>query len=400
MSEFHINIPAGQKKRLLTGGRYCPNNILVAASISSASAAVSEKDINFYDFDGTCLYSYTLDDIQTLTQIPPLPNHAGLICQGWNWTLEEIKSNGGPVNVGAMYITDDGKTRLHIKIPTDARMDVPLYFYQSESNGATINWGDNSADESLSETGFVNTNHAYAAPGEYIITLTPVNGAKIGLGNNTTTNCVLGRTANHAVCSMLQRVELGAVTGEIFTGTFYNCHNLKSIAIPDGISNFHSRAFWWGNSLLHITVPKSVKQLRGYLIYCCYSIKSISLPASIAVIADGDLSFCHAITKIFLPSGLQTLGYGVFQSDVSLTKLIFPPALTSIAGNAFYGNSGTKVYDFTRCAVVPTLAAASAFTDIASDCEIWIPSALYDEWISATNWAMYADHIIAKEGTV
>ena len=30
-----------------------------------------------------------------------------------------------PMNVGAMYITDDGKTRLHIRIAAEGRMNVP-----------------------------------------------------------------------------------------------------------------------------------------------------------------------------------------------------------------------------------------------------------------------------------
>lgn len=44
-----------------------------------------ESDINFWDYDGTLLYAWTLAELATKTELPPLPSHDGLICQGWNW---------------------------------------------------------------------------------------------------------------------------------------------------------------------------------------------------------------------------------------------------------------------------------------------------------------------------
>ena len=40
------------------------------------------KDVNFIDYDGTLLYSYYVDEVQEMTELPPLPIHPGLICQG------------------------------------------------------------------------------------------------------------------------------------------------------------------------------------------------------------------------------------------------------------------------------------------------------------------------------
>ena len=61
-------------------------------SISSSSAIVEPKDINFYDYDGTLLYSYTKNEVLSLTQLPPLPTREGFTCQGWNWSLANIKA--------------------------------------------------------------------------------------------------------------------------------------------------------------------------------------------------------------------------------------------------------------------------------------------------------------------
>ena len=39
------------------------------------------KDVNFYDYDGTLLHSYTAEEAQALSELPPLPTQKGLICQ-------------------------------------------------------------------------------------------------------------------------------------------------------------------------------------------------------------------------------------------------------------------------------------------------------------------------------
>ena len=79
-------------------------------------SSASPKDVNFYDYDGTLVASYLLSEAQSLTALPDGPTHNGLTFQGWNYTLEKVKAFTRPMDVGAMYITNDGATRLHIRI--------------------------------------------------------------------------------------------------------------------------------------------------------------------------------------------------------------------------------------------------------------------------------------------
>ena len=148
-------------------------------------ASAKWNDVTFIDYDGSVLYSYSLAEAQALTELPALPSHDGLVCQGWNWTLEAIKALNRPVTVGAMYITDDGATRLHIRIATVGRMTVPLYIGQTVANGVSIDWGDGSAAGTLAGTGNVNTSHTYAEPGDYIISLMPQDGCTLSFGSGS-----------------------------------------------------------------------------------------------------------------------------------------------------------------------------------------------------------------------
>ena len=258
------------------------------------------NDVTFIDYDGSILYSYSLEEAQALTELPAFPTHDGLVCQGWNWTLDKVKAMTMPMNVGAMYITDDGKTRLYIRIASEGRMNVPLYFSQTVAGGVTIDWGDGSGTETLAGTGKVNTTHTYQGVGDYVITLDPADGCTLGLGAGSSEYCVMGSISDNGrvYCNMLQKVELGRGVTSIGDGAFQYCFSLASITIPDGVTSIGDYAF-----------------------YSCYGMAEYHLK----------------------------------------------PTTT------------------------PTLSGTNVFTDIPSDCVIYVPAGCLEAYQTATNWATYAD---------
>ena len=145
-------------------------------------SSVAPNDVNFYDYDGTIVASYSAANFASLSAMPSNPTHAGLTAQGWNWSLSDAKTyvaSYGKLNIGQMYITDDGKTRLYIHIADSLRMEVPICWSQSVSNGVTIDWGDGSAAETFSNTGQRNATHSYSDIGDYVITLNPAVGCTL-----------------------------------------------------------------------------------------------------------------------------------------------------------------------------------------------------------------------------
>ena len=129
--------------------------------------SASPKEVNFYDYDGTCLFAYTLAEAQALEALPAAPDHSSdtipLTFQEWNYTLAQVNALTNKANIGATYIPTDGKTHLTIHIAEYGRMVVPLYFNQTVANGVTIDWGDGSPPQTLTGTGNRNTTHTYSA---------------------------------------------------------------------------------------------------------------------------------------------------------------------------------------------------------------------------------------------
>ena len=400
-------------------------------------------DVTFIDYDGSVLYSYSLAEAQALTGLPELPAHDGLVCQGWNWTLEAIKALNRPVTVGAMYITDDGATRLHIRIATVGRMTVPLYIGQTVANGVSIDWGDGSAAETLSGTGNVNTSHTYANPGDYVISLMPQDGCTLSLGYESSSYCVMGSTANNGIvyCNMLQDVSIGKNVTSIGNYAFYYCHSLASITIPDGVTSIGNYAFYHCYSLANITIPDGVTSIGSYAFRncnslasitipdsvtsigdyafngCysiasitipnsvtsigksafngCYSIASITIPDSVTSISSYAFGYCYSLASITIPDSVTSIGSYAFQSCQSLASITIPDGVTSIGAYALSSCYGMRYYDFSACTAIHALSNRNAFNDIPSDCQMLIPSTLYNNWKTATNWATYASKMVS-----
>ena len=352
------------------------SSVDVTVNVVSGGGDASAKwdDVTFIDYDGSVLYSYSLAEAQALTELPALPSHDGLVCQSWNWTLEAIKSLNRPVTVGAMYITDDGATRLHIRIATIGRMTVPLYIGQTVANGVSIDWGDGSTTQTLSGTGNVNTSHTYAEPGDYVISLMPQGGCKLSFGNGSNSYCVMGSTRNNGLvyCNMLQEVYVGKNVGSIGNNAFYYCNSLSSITIPYGVTSIGDYAF-----------------------QNCYSLASITIPNGVTSISNSAFNNCYYLASITIPDGVTSISNFAFQNCYSLAIITIPNGVTSIGNYAFWNCFGIRYYDFSACTAIPALSNNNAFSNIPSDCQMLIPSALYNRWKSATNWATYASKMVS-----
>ena len=333
MADIEITVEGGSSARLLTAGKYCDRNILVTATGGGGGGtSASPSDVNFYDYDGTLLYSYTIAEANLLTEMPQPPTHDGLTFQGWNYSIEEVQSTTRRMDVGATYITSDGKTRLYISVPANSepglpppRNQVPLYFRQNVANGVTIDWGDGSPAETLSGTGVVNTTHTYETAGDFVISLNSADGCELELGTGSSSNCVMGATGNNGrvYSNMLKRVEVGSSVISVEDYAFNNCYSLSSVVIPDGVTSIGSSAFY----------------------NCC-----------------------------------------------SLSSVVIPDSVTSIGARVFSNCYGVKEYHC-KPLTPPTLSNTSAFSGIPSDCIIYVPVGSLEAYKTAKNWSTYASYM-------
>lgn len=358
-------------------------------------------DITFYDYDGTIVTSWTLAELATKTALPDYPSHDGLVCQGWNWSLADLKTTNRKMNVGAMYITDDGKTRIYIRLK-EGRTSPMLGVCPNGT--VTVDWGDGTTPDTLTGTDTSTVqwtpNHAYAAPGEYVIKLT-VDGT-MGLNSDSEDESYSSilryssgpDTRNSVYQNSVQKIELGnGITG-IGNQAFRNCRSLASITIPSGVTSIGGSAFYNCRSLASITIPDGVTSIGRQTFYYCYSLESITIPDGVTDIGNYAFANCESLASITIPNGVTTIKSSAFANCESLASITIPNGVTSIKTYAFYYCGGIAFYDFSNHTSVPALSSTTAFEEIAADCQIRVPAALVDTWKAATNWSTYASYIV------
>lgn len=333
------------------------------------SSVASAKNVNFRDYDGTITNSYTKEEFANLTEMPANPSHEGLTAQGWNWTLAKAKAyvaKYGKLEIGQMYITDDGKTRVYIHLEkgrTSPMLGV------CPNGTVDVDWGDGTAHDTLTGTNITTVkwtpNHNYAAPGDYVIKLTVVTGIMGFYGNSSSTQSTgllrilsSGDTRNRVYQNAIQKVEIGSSVMSIGNSAFYNCYNLVSISIPDKVISIEAFAFNNCYGLTYISIPDKVTSIDNSAFYSCCSLTYISIPDSVTSIGNNTFSLCRSLTSINIPDSvtsiknsttsycdslafisisdnITSIGSNAFQNCYNLVSINIPDSVTSIGGNAF-----------------------------------------------------------------
>lgn len=190
------------------------------------SSVNNSKKVNFLDYDGTISYSYTAAEFAALSSMPANPTHDGLTAQGWNWSLANAKAyvaKYGKLNIGQMYITDDGKTRIYIHLEEGRTSPV---LGVCPNGTVDIDWGDGTTHDTLTgsdiSTAVYTSAHSYAAPGDYVIQLTVTGSMGFG-GNGLLVYASGSDNRNYVYKNAIQKVELGSGVINIDNSAFNSC---------------------------------------------------------------------------------------------------------------------------------------------------------------------------------
>ena len=412
----------------------------IKAIDGGASTVVSDNDLTFHDYDGTILYSYSKEEAANLTELPPLPQHEGLITQGWCNTLDEIKTSVktyGMCQVGAYYITDDGCTRLYFDITTNTHSNmqrtIGLYIGSSSAYEFEVDFGDGT--DKVTVTGaareWQEVTHKYSKRGFYKVSIKVITGTLYLTDWNSSKNCV----ANYYIGNyFLKKVELGSSFSFGYT-PFKNCHGLETITFPKrGSLTFSVYSFYCCYSLKFICANND-GGLKGYAFannynlqahalsrhslgetatslarfaHCyslrkatfvdtsvpeecfdnCTYLKKVALSSNLATISRYAFRNCKALESINLES-VKTISTSAFEGCHAL-KRVKMSKCTSIADSCFKDCFSIDYIDFTEATAAPSIGT----TFISSPLTTFIvPPQLFDTWIKTSNWPSFVGRI-------
>ena len=229
-------------------------------NISAIPTPIVEKDVNFYDWDGTLLYSYHLAEARALQALPALPaDYKDYTADSWTETLSFINNLTYPWQVGVKYTTTRANAKFYITVPepdTDLGEDTSVYIY-TRSSGYTVDWGDGTSSTTAS---YGRIQHTYATAGDYVLTY---NGPL--------------ESTNSEPFMMSSRQYLLFQSGSSSGGAIYNPDNLVTLVECGNSTRIGTYSFFGQMSLNNIIMPYGTT-ITTYSPFARSGIKTLTLP--------------------------------------------------------------------------------------------------------------------------
>lgn len=419
---------------------------------SGGNGADMSLPVRFFDYDGTLLYSFSLEELAGLERLPDLPFHEGLVCKGWNWSLEDLKATNREMNVAAQYVTDDGVTRFYVTLDEDM-LEPQVSFGQSFSNGVKVDWGDGSELETAEGWNYnrITLTHRYQKAGEYVLRFLPQEDNMVTFmgsyseGSYVFTAGKKSKEENMKYLSAVRKIEVGrnvkelasycfccfsrleTVTLEKTDGLFGNgivkcCYGLKFLGIPDNLEAIPRYLCEQCISLKNVSVPNGIVTIPDNAFSECHSLEKITMPETVTSLGKFALNECLTMKELYLPGKVSAIGGSIFRKDWllegirltdgiteipdnafsgchMLTELVIPAAVTAITKYAFENCKGMKRYYFLPV-LPPKLSGATVFNGIPDDCKIYVPKGSLEAYQTADSWSNYASYMVEMEGDV
>ena len=137
-------------------------------------------------------------------------------------------------------------------------------------------------------------------------------------------------------CSSLTSISIPTTVSSIGESVFDGCTSLIDIVLPENVSNIESYAFQNCQALQTINIPEGVTTISKYVFSGCSNLTSISLPDSLYKIESFAFENCSSLITINLPQGIKAIGTNLFENCTSLTSITLP-AEFRITARSFAG---------------------------------------------------------------
>lgn len=123
---------------------------------------------------------------------------------------------------------------------------------------------------------------------------------------------------------------------KIGDNAFYTCLTLKSIEIPNSVSNIGKWAFYHC-SLVSLSIPNSVRSIGEWAFAGCEDLKCLYLSNGISKLENGVFSGCYELEDVVIPKSVRVIGKNAFSYCKKLKTIYLPEGIREIGENPFIG---------------------------------------------------------------
>ena len=400
--------------------------------------------VNFVDYDGTLIASYTVEEARNLTALPDFPDHSdiGLVADGWSEELEYVNSLNYGFIIGLHVKPVDNATVIEfigsanetytMKIYSDSYNSTDKYKYN-----LTIDWGDGETvqDTVNSSTNYKTFTHTYQKTGIYTIRIL----SQEAYFFNPSSSTGIFSTSNHQ--AQILRINFSSYCSHIAPGGYtinlieltypkYKYNNekyqnlsnhtgndskslLKCLIIPHKENPINSYA---GNFRVITLVCSSSMKYLGYNSKSFTEVYNLTLPETYTGHNDSNMGSSVSVLcknpTVFLSPNMVNIDYEVnwnlenmnvpskvvrYKIPPFRTKdsIKIPPSVTNLVTQSY---TPWAILDMTSLDVPPKLDSGSNLANFGT--LILLTKDNVEAFKSATNWSSGVSKFVVVDENV
>lgn len=167
------------------------------------------------------------------------------------------------------------------------------------------------------------------------------------------------------------------IANNVFCAYTTRCESTE-YSVPTGVTKIGDSAFIYGSWLEKVVIPQGVTEIGEYAFCACNNLQSISIPNSVTRIGEQAFSGCnYKLKSITIPESVTSLGYMAFVG-CSVLESVYCKAVTPPAAEYEY-------------------SSWQGFANNAENRKIYVPAASVAAYKAADGWKEYADAIVGYD---
>ena len=140
-------------------------------------------------------------------------------------------------------------------------------------------------------------------------------------------------------CTNLSNVTLSKNLESMGSSAFGNCDGLTQIEIPKSLDiggNYYLGAFSDCANIKKVTFERGTTKIASSLFCGCTGIEKIDIPDTVTIIQDYAFKECKNLSTVNIPESVTEIGSKAFYECIRLSTVNIPDSVTKIGGYAFY----------------------------------------------------------------
>ena len=276
--------------------------------------------------------------------------YAGTVALRFKGTIPATIS----ITDGTIVIADEAfngynTTLTRVNIPASVRYIGSKAFYQ-KSNLSTVYFSNVNNIQSIGTNAFSDTQYGnsnmgvsgtvgYIGKVAYKFNGTMPSDTELVLMDGTV--AIAGNAFSG--CTGLKSITIPNTVTNIGAQAFYGCTALESITIPSSVTTIGTGAFY-GSRLTSVTIPNTVTNLGTGLFNSCRQLESATISDGIERIPNNLFANCNRLATVTIPSSVKIIEDQAFLY-CPLTSINIPENVVIIENSAFFQQSDYYNYN-------------------------------------------------------